>query len=168
MIIKSIVAFDNNKGIGLLNKLPWKINEDMKKFVKLTKGNGKNAIIMGRNTWLSLKNKPLADRFNIVISTTLDRISNNNVSIFNNLEDAIIFCKDKFEEVWVIGGEKIYNEFLNRNLIDELYITEINKNYKCDTFFPEINYNKYKLISYNIINDKDNIPFLYNKIYIKI
>lgn len=168
MLIKIIVAFDNNNGIGLLNKLPWKINEDMKKFVNLTKGNGKNAIIMGKNTWMSLPNKPLIDRYNIVISRTLDNNLNNNISVFNNIEEAINFCKDKFEDVWVIGGEKIYNEFLNKNLIDKLYITEINKNYKCDTFFPRIDENKYKLIENTIIYDNNNNPFLYNKIYVKI
>ena len=79
----------------------------MKKFVSLTKGNGKNAIIMGKNTWMSLPNKPLIDRYNIVISRTLDNNLNNNISVFNNIEEAINFCKDKFEDVWIIGGKNI-------------------------------------------------------------
>ena len=50
-----IVAFDIKRGIGIDNTLPWHIPDDLKQFQKLTRGNGKNAVIMGKNTWNSLK-----------------------------------------------------------------------------------------------------------------
>ena len=65
------MAFDINRGIGKNNNLPWKISDDLKRFSKLTKGNNNNAIIMGRNTWDSLPNKPLSQRDNLILSTTL-------------------------------------------------------------------------------------------------
>ena len=154
MMYKLIVAFDNNRGIGLKNNLPWKIKEDMEKFVNLSKGNGKNAVIMGKNTWLSLPKQPLKNRYNIILSTTLD----NNIilpetKIFNNIDDIIKFCNNKFEDIWIIGGEKIYNLFLEKNLVDEIYITDIAKDYKCDTFFPELSREKWSLVKYNNISD---------------
>ena len=168
MSYKLIVAFDNNRGIGIENNLPWKIQKDISKFIKLSKGNGKNAIIMGKNTWISLPIKPLKDRFNIILSKTLENnIKEKNIRIFSNIEDIINFCKNKFEEIWVIGGEKIYSLFLQKNLIDELHITHIDNDYKCDTFFPEINYNIWKLKKLDMILKNNSQPTIYNKIYIK-
>ena len=55
MSFKAIVATCKDNGIGINNELPWKkIDEDMKLFSKLTKGNGNNSIIMGKNTFLSI------------------------------------------------------------------------------------------------------------------
>ena len=51
MNINIIVAMCKNNGIGYKNNLPWRISSDLKKFRKLTIGNKKNAIIMGKNTW---------------------------------------------------------------------------------------------------------------------
>ena len=52
-----IVAYDLNQGIGKNNRLPWHFSEDLKRFSKLTRGEGKNAIIMGKNTWESIPKK---------------------------------------------------------------------------------------------------------------
>lgn len=100
MLINGIVAMDKNRGIGINNKLPWKLPEDLKRFQKLTKGNGNNAIIMGKNTWNSINR--LKNRDHLILSTTLNidysinidtsnnntntnklDISNNNKNIFN-------------------------------------------------------------------------------------
>ena len=55
MLINGIVAMDKNKGIGINNQLPWKLKEDLQRFQKFTTGKGNNAIIMGKNTWNSIK-----------------------------------------------------------------------------------------------------------------
>tara|TARA_B100001093_G_C26735531_1_gene974252 strand:- start:517 stop:1026 length:510 start_codon:yes stop_codon:yes gene_type:complete len=166
---KLIVAFDINRGIGLKNNLPWKIKEDMQKFVNLSKKNGKNAIIMGKNTWLSLPNKPLKNRYNIVLSTTLDKnIILPETTIFNNIDNIVKFCNNnKFEEIWIIGGEKIYNLFLEKDLVDEIYITHIEKEYNCDTFFPELSNEKWNLIKFDNIFNNDIKANISNKIYKK-
>jgi dihydrofolate reductase len=167
MNYKIIVAKDSNNGIGINNKLPWNIKNDMKKFVELTKGNGNNAIIMGKNTWLSLPKKPLANRYNIILSTTLNNndFSNKNIKVINNINEAILFCKNKFDNIWIIGGEKIYTQFLEKGLIQEIYITEIENDFKCDCFFPKINLNEWSLIKYDLF--RDNNYNIYNKLYIK-
>jgi len=50
-------------GIGYQNTLPWDIPEELKHFRKITttvNNNAKrNCIIMGKNTWHSIPNKPL-------------------------------------------------------------------------------------------------------------
>ena len=70
-----IVAMCKNKGIGYKGRLPWNfIKEDMQYFSKMTKGtNESNCIIMGRNTWNSLRSKnPLPKRDNLVLPSTLN------------------------------------------------------------------------------------------------
>ena len=169
MNINIIVAYSKNKGIGFENNLPWSIKSDLKKFYKLTKGNGNNAIIMGKNTWFSLNCKPLKLRDNLIISTSLNNNNNNNnndnnnndnnnnnnnndnnnnniVKYFSSIYSAIYFCKNKnYDNIWIIGGSKLYNSFLKdpnlNSSIYKIYITEINEIYKCDTFFPEISNN---------------------------
>jgi len=135
--MKLIVAFCKNRGIGFKNTLPWKLKSDMERFQKLTIGKGNNAVIMGRNTWDSLpdKFKPLPKRTNIILSNQYFPSS----QVFSCLEDAKIFCdKKKFDDVWIIGGAMVYKEALDKNLVDWIYTTNIDKDYTCDTFFSKI------------------------------
>ena len=148
-----IVAFDNNRGIGKNNTIPWYFSEDLKYFSKITKGtNNNNAIIMGKNTWTSLT-KPLLKRDNLILSTTLD-ITNNNpknnyIKTFRTLEELELFCiNQNYTNVWIIGGGQIYNDFLNNNIdkINKIYATIINNDYNCDVFFPKLDELQWKII----------------------
>jgi len=128
----------NNGGIGYKNQLPWPHNSaDMKHFAKLTKGSGNNAIVMGRKTWESLPHGPLPKRDNIVMSRSLEKIEGGWV--YSSLEEVINHCTErKYEKVWVIGGAQIYNIFLEKKIIQEIYKTVIPGDYECDCFFPEV------------------------------
>ena len=141
MKLNVIVAFEAaQRGIGFENTIPWYLPEDLKKFSKVTKGQGNNAIIMGRKTWESLPKKPLPGRQNIVLSRALDDITlHGNELYFNDLGKAIDHCKHmEFEEGWIIGGSQIYQQCISNFKIDEIHVTEVYKDYECDTFFPEI------------------------------
>ncbi len=145
MMYHIIVAMCINNGIGYKNSLPWKLSSDLKYFSKLTKGNGNNAIIMGRKTWESLPRKPLYGRDNLILtrSTQLP-----NQQTFSSVDEVIKHCKERnYSEIWVIGGEEIYNEFLKKHIISKLYITHINEAFKCDSFFPTINYSEWNVES---------------------
>ena len=133
--MKIIVAVSENNGIGLNNSLPWHFREDLRYFSRITRGNGNNAIIMGRKTWDSIPKKPLPKRDNLILTKSL--VGENCFSSIKTLID-YINTKD-YDEVFVIGGETIYKQFLELGVVDEIYITKIHKNYECDTYFPEIN-----------------------------
>ena len=139
---KMIVAYCKNRGIGYDNKIPWISKKDMRYFSKVTTGNKNNSIIMGRKTWESIPKKPLKNRVNIVLShdkNFQDSITTENTYVFNNIENAILFCKKRdYDTNWIIGGYSLYNHFLSNNLIDELLVTYIPEEYICDVFFPEI------------------------------
>ena len=156
-----------NHGIGYNNKLPWYIPDDLKRFKKLTTG---SIIVMGRKTWDSLPIKPLPNRKNIILSR--DNISRDNISRDNISRDIsnenILFINDLNlinnikSDIWIIGGSEIYKLALNKLHIDNIYVTEINNDYECDKFFPEIpnNFN----ISYEEYNELYSYK-IYKNIY---
>lgn len=125
-MINIIAAVSRNNVIGINNSIPWKIKEDMQMFKKLTTN---NTIIMGRKTFESI-GKPLPNRKNIIISS--NKI--NDVITYSSLREAINNCKN--EEIFLIGGSKIYEEGMN--YADKLYITLVNKSINGDTYFPFI------------------------------
>ena len=158
MILKMIVAYDLNQGIGKNNKLPWYIREDLKYFSTLTKGDGKNAIIMGKNTWNSIPKKPLPKRDNLILSTTLEIEESNPkqtyVKSFSDINKILQFCEnEKYDEVWIIGGSKIYEQLITHKLLKYIYVTHIQETYDCDTFFPKMN--NWTLIKSNSIFTKE-------------
>lgn len=134
-----IVAISENNGIGYNNTLPWNIKEDLKIFSKLTRGNNNNAIIMGRNTFESLPNKFLPKRDNLILSSCIiidEKREEHIIKTFDNIDSIIKFCNTKnYQEVWIIGGQLIYESFLRKHIVSRLFITKINKKYLCDKFF---------------------------------
>jgi dihydrofolate reductase len=135
-------------------------------FSKRTTGSGFNAVIMGRNTWLSIPEtrRPLKNRTNIIISSSLPESS--SCHIFYSMHDAITHCEAaKYDEVWIIGGSGIYNDFLNvyHDKVHRVYITYVCTNsdgekYECDTFIdiPPDSY----LIEEKIYNTNENCYYL--------
>lgn len=131
---------EKNMGIGQNNAIPWKNSTDMKFFSKTTKGNNNNAIIMGTYTWLSLPSE-LPNRLNIIIGSSVVE-KPDTVLQFKTIPDALHYCKsNELEEVWVIGGSKIYDSLMSDfyNKINEIVITWIKGDYPCDRFFPNLN-----------------------------
>ena len=129
-----IVAKCLNGGIGYKNKLPWGFRSDLRRFAELTKGQGNNAIIMGRKTWESLPLRPLSGRDNYVLSTTL---RSDKAAVFPSVETLMSHLQDKdYDDIWVIGGAAVYEALMDET--DKLYVTEIQNSYCCDTFFPSI------------------------------
>ena len=185
MLINAIVAMDKNRGIGINNNLPWRLPQDMQRFQKLTKGNGKNAIVMGKNTWNSIR--ILKDRDHLILSSRLkldylhescnnnasntntnsntnNRFTSNNnstsnsslIKSFESITDVINFANDKqYDQLWIIGGSQIYKQFLELNLIDNFYITFIDEVFRCDTYLHSIP-NNYILIKNQITAECTN------------
>ena len=159
MNINLIVAVDSQcNGIGKDGKIPWHNKDDMKFFKNITTGDGNNAVIMGRKTFESI-GKPLPNRLNIVISRTLTNI--NDCIVKNSLEDAIAYAKSKNKDnVFIIGGESIYNNAIVKNLVDNFFITKIDTNLSendYDAFFPslkKINMHCSYMLKYNTILEK--------------
>jgi dihydrofolate reductase len=136
MIISLIAAVAKNGVIGNEGDLPWNLPSDLKRFKEITDN---RPIIMGRKTWDSI-GRPLPNRDNIIISR------NANLEIEGGIiclspDEAISIAKIKAnergcEEIMVIGGGYIYQEFMN--IADKLYITEVDLEIEGDAYFPKI------------------------------
>ena len=129
-MISLLVAYDLNRVIGIDNKMPWHIPEELKYFKKVTMG---KAIVMGRKTFESI-GRPLPGRLNIIVTRNEDYVA-EGAEVYHDLQKAIERGKEFSKEVVVIGGAEIFN--LSMDLADRLYITIIRKEFEGDTFFPE-------------------------------
>ena len=118
-----IVAIGKNREIGKGNKLLWHIPEDLKNFKEITTG---KTVIMGRKTFESI-GRPLPNRKNIVLSKNGDKESfeQKGIKLYQNLENLIADYKNYEEEIFIIGGEQIYREFMQKGLVRRLYIRYI-------------------------------------------
>jgi dihydrofolate reductase len=155
-MISIIVAVSEDLGIGKNNELLWHLPEDLRRFKKLTYG---NTVIMGKKTWESLPKRPLPGRKNIVLTDIPREIIDCSVTAYS-IEDALSKC-EKGEEIFVIGGESVYRQFIN--FADRLYITHVHKKTAADVYFPEIDQKIWKVIEKEVFNpeDKEGIPYTY-------
>lgn len=142
MKYKLIAAMSSERGIGKNGALPWRIKEDLAHFSKMTKGQGNNAVIMGRKTWESLNGKLLVGRDNLILSSTIikdDCVNGNSIKTFDTLSSIDSYIDQRsYDEVWVIGGGEIYKKYLQSDKVDTCFITVIKKEYDCDTYFPPL------------------------------
>lgn len=129
-MISIIVAISDNMAIGRAGDMPWHISADLKYFKRVTAG---HAIVMGRRTWESIGCRPLKNRQNIVVSRTMEPA--DGFVVAPSLKKAL--AQARGEEVFVIGGGKLYAEAMN--VADRLYVTHVHTVIEdADTFFPEI------------------------------
>lgn len=129
-----IVAVDKNWSIGFQGKLLVSIPEDMQFFRKETTN---KVVVMGRKTLESFPNGlPLKNRINIVISNDKNYKVKDAI-VCNSIEDALEELKKyKSEDIYVIGGEAIYRQFLP--FCDVAHVTKIEYEYQADTKFPNL------------------------------
>lgn len=136
-MISIIVARAKNGVIGKDNKLIWHISDDLKYFKKCTTG---HPIIMGRKTFESFPNL-LPNRTHYVLTRDKNYKAQDEVKVFNDVETLVKSLPEG--ENFVIGGGHIYKAFLEK--ADKLYITEIEKEYEGDTYFPDIDMNEWEI-----------------------
>ncbi len=124
-----IAAMGSNGVIGIENRLPWRLPEDLKRFKARTLG---QPILMGRKTWDSL-GRPLPGRRNLVITRQPDWQA-AGAEAYSGIEAAVAACADA-ARVFVIGGGEIYRQSLA--VADALYLTEVELAPEGDAYFPE-------------------------------
>jgi len=158
MPYRIIAAMGRNFGIGHISTLPWDIPSDMRQFTKLTRGNGNNAIVMGRNTWDSMACSPLRGRANIVISSNPAKVANAGATagIATSIPGVLEMCANRnYDDVWIIGGGLIYEQFLHKVACDSCHLTHIDDEYPADVFFP-MDLIREKWITESILTLSDN------------
>ena len=155
-MISLVVAVSENNAIGKNNQLLWHLPNDLKFFKNTTWG---GVVIMGRKTFESV-NKSLPGRTNIVI-TKQTHWSAENVIVANSVSDAIQKARDlNFKEIFIIGGGEIYKESMH--LANRIYLTKVHTSIEGDTFFPELETEKWNLLSNKDFKSDEKHAFDYS------
>jgi len=134
-MINLIVAYDKNRGIGYQGKMPWFYRNDLLHFRRKTLN---STVIMGRTTYEGLP-QSLDQRYNIVLTSKEKKRIESDVIYSDSLENALELGKCLKREIYIIGGESLYNECLDKKIPDKLICSEIALSFKCDRFFPRVN-----------------------------
>ena len=162
-MISAIVAVDANWGIGYNGQLLEHISDDLKRFKELTSN---NTVVMGRKTWESLPNKPLPNRFNIVLTSTPFQMEQTVNTKFLTMDDFLMnldsleeFMNEYGKEIFIIGGGQIYHSLLS--IYDRVYVTKIYKSHEnVDSYFPNLdNDNNWKMVSASEILTNNNLTY---------
>ena len=145
-----IAAYTPDRVIGYKGRIPWYIEGEQKRFRELTTG---NIVIMGRRTFDEIKKKlggPLPDRITILISTTtVEKERENQLYIARSFEQAMglaeklsLQSQDDLsnkqgspKNIYIAGGASLYRKSVD--IVDTMYITEVDISVEGDTFFPE-------------------------------
>lgn len=140
MILSAIAAVSQNNVIGLKNDLPWHLSADMKFFKRITFG---HAVILGRKSYEAF-GRAYPGRPNFVVTRQKD-YTLADATVVHSIEEAIERAKEiEKEEIFILGGAKIFEQSLP--VIDRIYITRIYEDFEGDTFFPEVDFNEWKLV----------------------
>lgn len=156
-MLSIIVAKAKNNIIGKDNKIIWHLPEDLKHFKNITTG---HTIIMGRKTFESL-GRVLPNRKHIIFSNNPSfNVNDENVKVVHSLLEIQDLIEGK-EEAFVIGGAMIYNFLMP--YVKKMYVTEIDKEFEGDTFFPKIDDNIWKETSREkgIKDEKNNLDYYF-------
>ncbi|XP_064650302.1 dihydrofolate reductase-like isoform X2 [Lineus longissimus] len=146
-----MVAVCRNRGIGYKGELPWPHFKSDYEYLTATVNRcqpGKqNAIICGRHTWFDTGDgKNNTARYNIVISKTLSQAPEGSNYLVPSLHDALVHASnlDYIENIWIFGGEGVYEGAIKHPMCQKIYITRIEADFEADRFFPEFE-NDYEL-----------------------
>lgn len=161
MIVSAIAAVSKNGVIGKNNEVPWYLPADIKFFKNTTLN---HHVIMGRKTLDSIIN-PLPKRTNIILTRDPFFIA-TNVIVAHTMDEALDIAEQNGEEeAFILGGAEIYK--LSLPYLDKLYWTEVDTEVRDgDTFFPEVDWSEWKLVSQDPHQPDEKNEFAYNfKIY---
>lgn len=160
--VSLIAAACRSNGIGSKGSLPWRLKQEMAFFTRITSetaDSGKrNAVIMGRKTWESIptKYRPLANRVNVILSRNLTDVPLGADFLFPSLQQCLLQLQSnqEIEKIFVIGGQQVYADAIKSHSCQRIYLTRIDADFDCDTFFPDLDPRIYQ----EVATDGDHVP----------
>lgn len=140
MLISLIAAASENDVIGKNNWMPWDLPAELAYFRSVTRG---KTVIMGRKTYDAV-GRPMPNRHNIVVSRNRE-LAIPGVDVVPSVEEAIERARaDNLDEIFVIGGEQIYEAAMP--YADRIYLTRVHAVIEGgEAFFPRFNESEWTL-----------------------
>lgn len=156
-VISLIAALDENWVIGREGAMPWpRIPADMAWFYSQTVG---KPVLMGRRTYEAVRasiGQPLPRRINIVLTRQRD-FRAPGCLVAHSLDEAVCAACGQHPELMVIGGEEIYRQFLPA--AGRMYLTFIASRFAGDRYFPEVDWEEWRLASGRGVGKGEESPF---------
>lgn len=149
-----IAAMASNRAIGIRNTLPWRLPDDLQRFKALTMG---HHIVMGRKTYDSI-GKPLPGRDTVIVTRNIDYAVPGCIAV-NSIEAALTVSHGD-SEVFFVGGADLYRQALP--IAHRIYLTEIQRVFDGDAFFPEFDLSMWKESTREIHQANGNQDFEYH------
>lgn len=155
-MIRLIAAIDCQRGLAKHSIMPWFIPEDEKYFTDQTKTHGGH-VLTGSTTFRdTYKGKPLAGRQNYVLTHRGEPIE--GAEVVHNLAEFLKGFQGK--DLWVAGGAGVFEQIMTAGQADELYLTHIDADFRCDQFFPEYE-TKFRLVNQSEPHTQNGFKFSY-------
>jgi dihydrofolate reductase len=156
--IALIAAMGRNREIGVDNRLPWHISEDLRRFRRLTTG---HVLILGRKTFESIGSRPLIGRTLVVVSRR-EIVTQKGVAWAGSIDEALALATRISEaggcgELFVAGGAEIYRQTLP--VADRLHLTIIEEDFPGDAYFPDYDPEEWTLVEREDHGPTGDVPF---------
>ena len=139
-----VVSSNQFNIIGINNKLVVSCKDDLQNFKRITSDTypegPMNILVMGYNTWLSMNQKPLPNRMNVIISKNHKVDVSDNVHQCESLDKMFEWVSENCAgRLFMIGGSYLFQECYKKysHLLNNVYLTEF--------------YNYHKLSSKSIV-----------------
>jgi dihydrofolate reductase len=132
-MINLMVACAENRVMGRNNRLPWRIPEDLKFFHEETAG---KTIILGRicyQTWPRARE----DGRRLIVVTSDPSVETEGVRVARSVPAALELAETMPGEIYVNGGERIFEEVLALDRPMRLRLTLVHADVEGDRRFPE-------------------------------
>jgi dihydrofolate reductase len=153
-MIRLIVACDEHQGISKDGSLPWSLPGDLAYFAQKTKLYG-GQVLMGSVTYRSLPG-PLKDRDNYVLTR-----SHGHIPGVNLIYDLELFLRDfQSRDLWIIGGADVFSQVMAADVVGEIYLTQIEADFSCTQFFPDIP-DSFSLLNRSEAQNQNGLTFYY-------
>jgi dihydrofolate reductase len=137
--VSLIVAVSTNRVIGRDGGLPWRLPADLRHFKRTTMG---HHLIVGRATWDEV-GAPLPGRTMVVVTRDPGFVA-ADVLVAHSLDQALALARDD-DESFIGGGATIYSQALDADVVDRIYLTRVHAVVEGDTFFPEVDWDRWLL-----------------------
>lgn len=149
-MIRAIVAIDSKRGLADDRGIPWSLPDD-KKYYRAHISTA--PILMGNGVYVEMT-KPIGPYPNLVATHSSEPLRPG----FTKVADAVEYLKHVTEDVWVVGGEGLFNTTFQ--LVEEAYVTQLDADFKCTKFFPDISAD-FTLVSQTPDKTENGITFRY-------
>ena len=135
MTVTLVAAIARNGVIGADGGIPWHLPDDQRRFKELTIG---HVLVMGRVTYESI-GRPLPGRTTVVVTRSAGwGAGDDGVLVAPSVAEALALAATVDEEVFVVGGTRVYEEALP--LADRLELTWVDAEPRGDARFPAVDW----------------------------